>query len=101
MWHETLWITQNVGTTPTPRHRSPGAGIKFTRGRAPGTGIGELCVSVAAGLADRRRGGLEPQARARTATQVDRCAVRAVAAADAAGRQGQWLPQRAVDLEAH
>src|SRR5262245_58276110 len=101
MSHETLWITQHVGTAPTPRRRSAGARIELTRGGAPGTGVSQLRVSVAAGLADRGRGGLSPQACAGAAAQVDRPAVRTVAAVVAAGGQGQWLPQRTVGVEAH
>src|SRR5215831_17462651 len=101
MGHETLWITQHVRTTAPPRGGASPARLALARGGAAGAGLGELGVAVASGLAARRRRGARPQAGAWGTAQIDRSAVRAVAPAVVAGGQGEWLPQRAVDLKAH
>src|SRR5215831_9202474 len=100
MVHETLWITQDVRTTATPRDGTSAPRVELARGGAPGAGVGELGVAVAGGLAARRRRGPRPQARAWAPAQVDRPATHAVGAAVGAGGQSRWLSQRAMDLEA-
>ena len=39
MPHETLWITQNIRTAPTPCHRAPGIGVQPARGGTPRPGV--------------------------------------------------------------
>jgi hypothetical protein len=101
MRHETLWSTPNVRKAPTPGHRAAGGRLEPERSGAPAASVGGLSLSEAASRAERRRGGLGPQARARAAAQVARPAGHAVAPAVAPGAQGTWLLQRTVDPEAH
>jgi hypothetical protein len=56
---------------------------------------------MAAGVGAGGRGGLGCQASSRPAAQADRATRRAMAATVAARSQGVWLPERAMDLEAH
>src|SRR5262245_55871050 len=101
MWHETLWSTQHARTPPPPRHHVARARLAPERGRAPGARVGRRSRPAAAGLADRRRGGLGPQAGARTIAQVDRPAVRTVATPVAARRHSARFSPRALDLATH
>src|SRR5688572_24406494 len=101
MLYETIWITQNIGTAPPPGHHAAGARLEPERGGAPGAGVGRLCLSMAASLADGGRGGLGSQVGVWGAAQIDRPATRPSGAAVAAGRQSQRLSQRAVDVETH
>jgi hypothetical protein len=99
MFYETLGITQDMGTTATPHRGAPGPRGELERGRASGAGIGERGVSVARGLAGRRREGLGAQAGAWGSAPIARRATRAMGAAVAAGRQGKRLSPRAGDVE--
>src|SRR5215831_2089704 len=101
MEHETLWITQDVRTTATPRGGASAARVALARGGAPGAGIGELGVAVASGLAARWRRGPGPQARAGSPMPADRRAVHTIGAAVAAGSHRPWLRQQPLDLETH
>src|SRR6266540_798361 len=100
MSHETLWITQNLRTAPTPRHRAPGTGVQPARGGAPSAGVSGLRASVAPSLATGGRGGLGPEAHPWPTVPVDRPAVYPTSRAVAAGGHRPWLRQRAVDLTA-
>ena len=99
MFSETLGISQDMGTTATPRRGAPGTRVELARGGASGAGSGERGVPVARGLAGRGRQGLGAQAGAGGSAPIARCATRAHGAAVAAGRQGQRLSPRAVDVD--
>lgn len=99
--HETLWIPHNLGTTATPCWGAPAARPERAPGSPPGAGVGELAISVVAGLGTRRRCRLSPQTRAWASRHVDSPTTTTVDRAVAARRQGLRLPQRAGDLEAH
>src|SRR6266542_3720258 len=101
MQHETLWITQNLRTAPTPRHRAPGAGAQPARGGTSGPGVSWIRLAVAPSLAAGRRGGLGPQADPWPAAPVDRPAVHPAGRALAPGGHSPWVRQRAVDLTAY
>jgi hypothetical protein len=70
MAHESLWITQHLGTAPTQSHGPSGARLEPKRGDTSGPGIGELCLPVAGNLAGRGRGGLSTQAGAWGSAQL-------------------------------
>src|SRR5919197_2722229 len=101
MVHETLWITQNLGTAPTPGRNAPGRRPELERGCSPHARVGGVSVSMAARLGRRSRGGVSPQAGARPAAQADRPAMRTVGAALTPGGPSAWVRERAVDLTAH
>src|SRR6266487_6818580 len=100
MPHETLWITQNLRTAPTPCHRAPGTGVQPARGGTPRPGVRGIRASVAPSLATGGRGGLGPQAYPWPAAPVNRPTVYPTGQALAPGGQGPWVCQRAVDLTA-
>src|SRR5215475_7177812 len=101
MSHETLWITQNLRTAPTPRHRTPGPGVQPARGGTPRPGVRSIRASVAPSLATGRRGGPGSQADPWPPAPVARPAGHAAGRALAPGGQGPWVRQRAVDLTAY
>jgi hypothetical protein len=101
MGHETLWFPKNIGKAAPPRHRAASARAEFERGCAPSAGIGRIGVAVAAGMGERRRGGLGRQAGSWSAAQADGPTMPAIAAPFAERGQGVWLSQRAMDVEAH
>lgn len=101
MGYETLRFPQNIGKAPTPCCGTPSARAELERGRAPSAGIDRISVAVAAGLGERRRGGLGRQAGSGPAAQVDGPTMPTIAATVAERGQGIWLSQRALDLEAH
>ena len=101
MVHETLRLTQNVGTAPAPGGGAPGSRPEPERGRRPCAGVGSISLSLAAGLGRSGGGRLSPQAGARAAAQINPPAVHAAGTAVIAGGQGPWVRQRAVDLTAH
>src|SRR6266540_2931158 len=101
MPHETLWITQNLRTAPTPRHHAPGAGVEPARGGTPGPGVRGIRLAVAPGLGAGGRGGLSPQADPWPAAPLDRPAVYPSRRAVAPGCHSPWLRQRAMDPETY
>src|SRR5262252_5808156 len=101
MSHETLWITQNPRTAPTPRHRAPGPGGQPARGGTPRPGVRGLRAAVAPRLATGGRGGLGPEAHPWPAAPVARPAGHPAGRAVTPRGPGPWLRQRAVDLAAH
>jgi hypothetical protein len=91
MGHETLRFPQNIRKAPTPCRGTLSARAELERGRAPSAGIGRIGVAVAAGLGERRRGGLGRQADSWSAAQADGSTMPPVTAAVAERGQGIWL----------
>src|SRR5882672_5970454 len=101
MVHETHRISSEPGEAP-PSSRGVVKEREWNSGgRPPGSSLSRSRASLDPGLEEAWRCGVEGQAHAGQALETDREAAREAPEAAARRGDGVWLPQRAVDVEAH